>query len=320
MLQRPPREAPEHRERLLNSSSPFEIIGLQGLQFCFPVGSHGSPGKRANGNGAERPPTTPLRLVSHVRNEEPAAPGAANPPEQIICLRNRIAIARNDVDLLALMGGRTPAPPWRDRCRLGGDLQQQIAETARAGAMPGSTKLALGLGAGRGAAVAVIGQRNQPDKQQIFATGCGFGRIRHDITPCRQRVGAVGNAGDGIGGNRGDSCESPLSPRCRPPRPSGSLHPRLVSGLRSVLIWTGVAPSRGESPGGSVPRPFSDTVAGAASVLHRLPNSPRFRGRGTWNTTSLRAADRQALAKTTWIGPHRALVHRRTGDDGNGFV
>ena len=84
------------------------------------------------------------------------------------------------------MGGRTTAPPRRHRGRLRRDFQQQIAESAGPGAMSRGAKLAFGLGAGRSAAIAVIGQRNQPDEQQIFATCGGFGRIRHDITPCRQ--------------------------------------------------------------------------------------------------------------------------------------
>ena len=125
-----------------------------------------------------------------------------------------------------------PAPPG-GRNRLGGDLQEQVAEAAGAGAALRRTALALGLGAGSGAPVDVVGQRDQPDKKQIFAAGIRFGRSRHDITPCRRFVGAVGSTGmQGRWSDRAFRLGHP--PRCRPPRPSGFSCPRLVSGLRSV--------------------------------------------------------------------------------------
>jgi len=206
-----------------------------------------------------------------------------------------------------------PSPPHGCRSRLGRDLQQQIAEPARPGATLGQTALALGLGPGGGPAVDVVGQRNQPDEQEILAAGVGSGRNRHDITPCRRSVGAVGSTGKHEEVDLERSLRIAHPPRCRPPRPSGSLRPRLVSGLRSVLSRTGVAPSRDESPGGSVPRPFSDTVAGAASVLHRLPNSPRLLKAGHLERHHFSAAIRDGACKSDidWCARTQAMATGR---------
>jgi hypothetical protein len=64
-------------------------------------------------------------------------------------------------------------------------------------------------------------------------------------------------------------------PPDRPPR-SIRLKSRLVSGLRSGLLRPGHGAFPGRSTQWLLPRPNSSTVAGAASALNRLPNSPRL--------------------------------------------
>ena len=111
-----------------------------------------------------------------------------------------------------------PAPPRSDR-RLRGDFQQQVAEAPGAGAALGRPALAFCLEAGGGTAINVVGQRDQPDEEQILAAGARFEGIRHDITPCRQSVDAVG-----CGGEHSDAWND------RTHRPAVPLPPAATSG------------------------------------------------------------------------------------------
>lgn len=245
-----------------------------------------------------------------MRNEKPPAPADAGIGASGTGLRERGSGNRAGP---LLVGGSAPPAPGNGR-RAGSDLQQQVAETTSAGAVFGRGVLAQGLGSGGGAAVAVVGQPDQPDEQQVLAAGGRFGRLRHDITPCRQR---------GRRRQRGKRQEEGRilapPPRNRPPRPSGSFAPGWFPGSGASLSgpawrlpgrparWLVATPLLRYRCGGSVglaPTSQFSPLARAGHLERRQSSPARF--------------PRARENDTDWPGPRPNRRRRRDGR--HGFV